>query len=882
MTQPLVLRLEHCADIALAGGKAVGLARLFANGFHVPPGICVTTAAYDGGLRATGLEPHGAWQSAIRATGGERERILADYRAAILGEPVPDQLFELLRTALADLHQPAEQRWAVRSSATNEDAGARSFAGLYRTELGVALEAVPQSILSCWASLWEKRFLEYHLRGDEIRMPLMAVVIQPVVAARAAGVAYSIHPVTGRSNHVVVNAVPGLAAALVEGTVVPDQYVVRCDGDSDRVSILHRTIAKKDRVIRLGGAGVRQESLAQEAGNRSSITDDDLVALARLAKLAERKLQHPVDLEWAIDDRDIWLLQARAVTVVPHSAALTNDDCEWSRTNFKETMPELPSPLGLSFLEKVMESFILEPYRKLGCKIPPGVSSARIVRGRPYINVTLMHSLVVQLGGDPSILAEQMGGQPLADPPSVERLDVWTLLRAGLSLMWHIGQTRRRAPGWFAAMQQMAVDHGQAHVKDLSFDDVKARLADISQQLDLHELTFGIAGGVTQCLQVLGFLLPRWLGDGWRGLLNGALQGQAQAISALQIIRLAELVEGARSEPRAYEALLAESWEPAAFRERLQGTDFLKRFDRYLDDYGHRGIGESDIMSPRFADQPELILDTLRVQLRMPTSQSPAQIVARQDAMRAEAVREIRRRFGWRLHRWAIFSWWHRRLCRYFALREANRHHLMYYARAGRNLLLRAGSLLTERGVIDEAHDIFFIRLDEQEELLNDSRRDWRSIVRARKDERARNAAVSVSDTIRAGDAGTGSVTDPSMDDGVLRGLPISAGTASGPVRLVRTMADWSRVTAGDILVAPVIDPGMAPLFGVAEGLIAEMGGTLSHGAIIAREYGLPTIANVPHATSLLKDGQQVELRADQGAVRVLGSEPDAAIDRHP
>jgi pyruvate,water dikinase len=194
----------------------------------------------------------------------------------------------------------------------------------------------------------------------------------------------------------------------------------------------------------------------------------------------------------------------------------------------------------------------------------------------------------------------------------------------------------------------------------------------------------------------------------------------------------------------------------------------------------------------------------------------------------------------------------------------------MYYSTATRNLLLRLGELLVARGLLKAPDDIFFLTLEERTDLTTRTERDWRAVVQSRRAEREQHASIPVPDTIRewAPVARGAAVPEPVSFDGLLRGLPISAGHVKGPVRLIRSTADWEYVRAGDILVAPVIDPGMAPLFGIAGGLIVEMGGTLSHGAIIAREYGLPTIANVPHAMTHLRDGVQVELRADSGEVR--------------
>ena len=873
MTSSLVLPLEACIDLSLVGGKATGLAHLLAEGFHVPCGICVTTDAYHDALRAVGLDAREIWCSAVRATSAERKRILASCRLAIHEARFPDQMGAVILQELSRLNQPSGQRWAVRSSATNEDAAVRSFAGLYHTGLGVSLERVTRVVQECWVSLWDEQVMGYHLRaGGGEEGPAMAVVIQPIINAFAAGVTYSIHPVTGRTDQVTINAVPGLAMTLVSGAVIPDQYLLRFDQTSDAVTILTRQIAIKGAVVRLGMDGVQDEPLLPNARNQSSLTDEKLIELGRLAKRIERTFQHPVDVEWAIDDQGIWLLQARPVTVMASAQELIQKGCEWSRTNFKETMPELPSPLGLSFLEQFMESFLITPYRRLGCRIPSGLSSVQIVHGRPFLNVTLMYSLVGQLRGDTSILAEHMGGEDLSHPPKVEPLGPWPMLRAGILISWSIRRAAKQGPRWFAEMKKMAADHSPSLVQGLSLSEVKERLDRLNQRLEENELTFGIAGGVTQCLQAFGFLLPRWLGEGWQGLLNGALQGQAHAISAEQIIRLAELADIVRRDARCRALLTAKGWELSLFRSMIQGTDFLRMFDRYIEDYGHRGMGESDIMSPRFADQPELVLEVLRTQLQTTGNGSPSEIVARQATVRNDAVREIKRRFSWRIHRWVIFSWWYRRLCCYFALREANRHHLMYYSIAARNLLLRAGVLFVEHGLFDQVKDIFFIRIEEHEQLFSGAPRDWRALIRYRRAERIRNAEVTVPDTLRDGTAELMNERGEEArlgTDRVLRGIPISAGRVTGLVRMVRSLADWSRVSAGDILVVAVIDPGMAPLFGVAAGLVAEMGGTLSHGAIIAREYGLPTVANVHGVTSRLKEGDRISLDADRGEIIV-------------
>jgi pyruvate,water dikinase len=773
--------------------------------------------------------------------------------------------------ALQALNIPPDQRWAVRSSATNEDAGRTSFAGLYRTHLGLSLNEIDAAIKDLWASLWQDPVVRYTVERAGLQaVPAMAVVIQPMLDALVSGVAYSIHPVTGRSFHVAVNAVPGLAAPLVDGRVTPDQYIVTMDADQQPASIRRRLIASKSQRAIITKEGLCYETIPETARTQSSLSDDRLFELARLAKKIEQAFGYPVDLEWAIDSQILWTLQARPITGVHSSDELSDDDCEWSRANFKETMPELPSPLGLSFLTHFMEEHILAPYRRLGCHIPDGLSSTRMLRGRPYLNVTLFHSLVAQLRGDPCLLSEHMGGEPIAVAPAVRPIGWLAFIRAGLLMLVEMRRAAVNGEKWFADMKGLAKQYDAQSVRTLSFEDALQRLDALGNWFHTRELTFGIAGGVTQCLQVFSTLLPRWLGPDWRTLFNDALQGQGTVISAQQILRLAEITDIARREPVVRAFLASEPWDSSNYRTRLTGTDFLRAFDSYIQDYGHRGLGESDVMSPRLADNPETIVTLLRMQVSTPSPGREA-IVSRQEQTRTAALAEIKRRMGWRLDRWAAFLWLYRRLCRFFSLREANRHSLMYYSVATRNLLLRLGDHLVARNLCDARDDIFFLTIEDRAGLVAGEQRDWRALIRARRAERERNAAVQVPDTIRDWETAAQEGASCDLHDGTgrLSGLPISAGSVTGPIRLIRSLADWSKVAPGDIMVAPVIDPGMAPLFGIAGGLIVEMGGTLSHGAIIAREYGLPTIANVERAMTRLSEGQCVRLDAGAGTIHV-------------
>ena len=870
MAPPLLLPLLACSDSLLVGGKAVGLARLLASGFKVPPGYCVTTEACRQALHAVEFAPIARWRHARHLTRDARRQWLQECQQIIQDIDV-SELVEACREEMRRISSLAERRWAVRSSATNEDAVQASFAGVYRTILGVSSEDTGRAIKDLWASVWDERVMDYMLKCNRAETPPgMAVVIQSLVEAKISGVAYSIHPVTGRENQVTINAIRGLGPPLVDGTVAPDQYIVEMGDDGQAIRPRRHIPARQTEQLIMTAEGVAHERISTSDQMISSLSQPQQYEVAGLAKQIERIFHTPVDLEWAFDAEQLWVLQARPITAVTTTSDLTNDDSEWSRANFKETMPEVPSPMGLSFLEHFMEAYILSHYRRLGCRIPPGLSSVRTLNGRPYLNMTLFHNLVGQLRSDPSLNVEQMGGEPLVGTPPVTPLGWLAFLRAGW-LMWsEMRRVVKSAPTSFAEMKELAARYSIDRVRHLSFEELGQRLEELGRWLEAREATFGIVGGVGQCLQAFNVLLPS-LGEDWRGLLNASLQGQGTVISAQQIVRLVELAELARGDTIVSRELRRERSDLRSCRGRLHGTRFLSEFDRYLDEYGHRGLGESDIMSPRFADEPDVLLDVIKVQLNGPVSTS-AEIIERQRASRESALSIIKRRCGWRIDRWLIFQWWYRRLCRFLALREANRHHLMYYSTAARNLLLRVGELLVERGMFTGREDIFYLTLSEQEQLASGVTRDWLSVIQTRRKERKSWLTVHVPDTIRNWDDAARAAHDQNLpnSDHTLRGLPISTGLVSGPARFVRTAEDWSKVQAGDIIVAPVIDPGMAPLFGIAGGLIAEMGGALSHGAIIAREYGLPAVVNVHRAMSIVVEGERLTLNAAQGEVTRL------------
>lgn len=867
MTDPLVLSLPACEEEALAGGKAVGLARLIQLGFRVPVGVCLTTLAYDTMLRAVGLDVDAIWARLQGASDEVRRPLISEIVTAIRRTTMPTVVEQALIRALDCLEAPLETVWAVRSSATNEDQAGRSFAGQYRTRLGVSRSELGEAIKDCWASLWQSAAINAVLGAPGVKgPPRMAVVVQKMVDAQAAGVVFSAHPMSGRVDRVVIEAVLGLGAPLVSGEVTPNEYVVCAEDTVGAWTIGKRRLAMQGMALRCVSGGVEGQPIPAERAQAPVLDDPRILDLARVSKRVETAFGRPMDIEWAFDGMGYWLLQARPMMSRP--LLPTDETSEWSRANFKETMPEVPSPAGLSFLQEYMEANLLRHYRALGCSIPPGLSSVRVIRGRPFINVTLFQWLVAQLGSDPALVTEQMGGQGSVPAQLPPRLSPFRLARAGVIVWWKMRRALRRAPQWFQEMKAMAeVPIAPAG----SGERIQTWLGEnqrLGQRLAEEDPTFAIAVGVGQGLDVLGRFMSRWFPEDWRMLLNAALQGQGSVISARQILWLADLADLAKSEPVVRAFFRADSWEPARHRDVLAGTRFLAEWDRFLAAYGQRAVGESDVMVPRQAEQPAALLGVVRGYLLSDGPASSPAVVARQAATRADALERIRRRVRRWPGAWSVFRWWYARLGRFLALREANRHHLMYFLVAVRRRLLAIGEALSEQKRLAVSEDVFFLTVQEIRALAQEPMKDWRPVVAARRGERAVNESASVPDFVSPRFADDVWAIEGQDPEGGLRGIPLSPGVVEGPVCVVRSTADLARVRPGAILVLPVIDPGLTPYFGLAAGVVAEMGGTLSHGAIIAREYGIPAVANVVQATSVLRDGEVILLDASRGILR--------------
>jgi pyruvate,water dikinase len=815
------------ADVAQAGGKGATLARLLQAGLPVPPGCIVTTQAL-----AAYLGLHGLHAS---ATAEET------CRTVLAGEP-PAAMQAELRTVLSQL-DTAASGWAVRSSAVSEDSTTASFAGVYESFLEVQEGDLWSSIRNCWASWWSARALAYRQRlGDTTLLPHMAVVVQTMVPACCAGVAFTAEPIRGDRTRMVINAASGLGITVVSGVVEPEQYVLT---KSPAMRVLETRLLRPDQPPLLPA--------------------DAIVALGELLQRIETFCGSPQDVEWAWDGTRCWILQSRPITTLAEGPAAAAD-IVWSNANLKDVIPGLVSPFTWSLMQPQLAAAIRTQYAQVGYAVATDCPVLRRFWGRPYFNLSLFQEAaytlfgttaekqVAQLGG-----AMVQGFTPTGMPSRWQRLR-W--LRNAMRVGRLVERVRRATPVSFAAVQQRWQDELQQapqldHTALLRKLETFAAVTGTFLLQHLH-LTWAMSGNFGYLKELIG----RWLPQASSGLVAELVTGIGDVSSAEHSYRLWELSRLARQSPQVMTFLQQRQWH--TWREVLAATPFAHAWQQFLDAFGHRSLYEGEMANPRWREQPDYLFEVLTAYAALPQEAAPfdpqVQTHRRQAAER-EVLRQLppwrRRWFRTILHRTQEFS----------RLRENSKSHLVRLIDIGRCMALTAARLLVHDGLLAEPEDVFMLEGDELKAAVKGekSRQELTRLITQRRLERQRYAALQAPEVV-VGERPW--YAPPSVEAGiVLQGLPSSPGRVAGTARVLRSPQEGTRLQPGEILVAPSTDPGWTPLFLLAAGLVMETGGYLSHGAIVAREYGIPAVLNVPLATHRIPDGSALVLDGGAGMV---------------
>ncbi len=852
-------------QVAVVGGKGAHLGELSRIvGIRVPAGFCVTTDAFQ---RITAAAPSidDRLDRLSSLKPDDREAIgalSAEIRRTLEGIAIPDDLAAAITGPLARLGEQAA--YAVRSSATAEDLPTASFAGQQDSYLNVAgPAAILQHVSRCWASLFTERAVTYRLRnGFDHRKVHMAVVVQQMVDPAASGILFTADPVTSNRKVASVEACFGLGEALVSGLVNADAYQVR-GGE-----IIAKAVAAKRLAIHASPAGGTQEqAIGPEQQEQPALTDAQVVQLVELGRQIEAHFGRPQDIEWCLVDDAFHIVQSRPITTLfPIPNAGDEENRVYLSTGHQQMMTDAMKPLGLSFWLLLTPAPMFE------------------AGGRLFVDVTARLAAPASRAG----FLEMVGKH---DPLTRDALE--TVLERGDFIRsvpddGPVGPPAGSAPAPLApietdpAIVAELIGRNQASVATLKHDiETLSGSALLDFILEDHQELKRILFD-PQSFQVFMSAIEAtwWLNDqllAWLGEKNPAdtlTQSVPNNVTSEMGLALLDVADVIRPHPDVVVAL--QHVEDEGFLDELVklegGPEARDAIQAYLDKYGMRCVGEIDITKPRWSERPSalvpLILGNIKnfepgagarrfEQGRQEAQHKEQELLERLRALpdgeqKAEEVKakidRVRTFIGYR--EYPKYAW----MSRYFVYKQA---------------LLEEAERLVEGQVLREKEDIFYLTFSELHEVVRTHRVDDQ-LIRQRKDAFRSYEALTPPRVLTSdGEGISGTYRRDDLPAGALAGLAVSAGTIEGRARVILDIAE-ADLEPGDILVTAYTDPSWTPLFVAIKGLVTEVGGVMTHGAVIAREYGLPAVVGVEHATRLIRDGQRIRVHGTDGYVEIL------------
>ncbi|MEU2578521.1 rifamycin-inactivating phosphotransferase [Streptomyces anulatus] len=869
MTDKYVLDLEEVDErrVAVVGGKGAhlgGLSRI--EGVRVPDGFCVTTDAFRRAMaEVPSLDDRLDELSRLDPDDREAIRTLSAHMRRIIEEiAVPGDVTAAITRALGRFGE--QGAYAVRSSATAEDLPTASFAGQQDTYLNVlGPTAVLQHISRCWASMFTERAVVYRQRnGIDHRTVDMAVVVQRMVFPDASGILFTADPVTGNRKVATVDAGFGLGEALVSGLVNPDVFTVR-DGE-----VVTRTIAAKERAVHaLPAGGTGEVAVDARQRERPALTDEQAVRLVGLGRRIEAHFGCPQDIEWCLVDDGFRIVQSRPITTLFPLPVLADGDSEnhvYVSVGHQQMMTDAMKPLGFSMWQLTAMVPMLEAGGRLFVDVTRRLASPAsrdglldvLGKGDPLVRDAL-ETVLEQGGFVPSIPDVAPGGPPSTGAPAPIETDPAV-----------VTELIERSRTSIAALERdIRTKEGPALFDFLleAFEEHKRVLGD---PLSMQAIMAGM-----DATWWLNDKLWQWLGE--KNAADTLTLSAPDNITSEMGLALLDVADVIRPLPEVLAFLRdAEHLEDVTFLDELAktagGGEARDAIEAYLDRYGMRCVGEIDITRPRWCECPTtlvpVILDNVRnfgpgaagrrfEEGRRKALQKKQEVLSRLRTLpegdrKADETRRmidrVRTFIGYREYpKYGIVS-------RYFVYKQA---------------LLAEAERLVRKNVLSEKEDAFYLTFQELHEAVRSNRVDEQLIQRRKEAFRSNRALTPPRVLTSDGEALTGAYRRDDVPAGALTGLPVSAGTVEGRARVVLDMAE-ADLEAGDILVTVFTDPSWSPLFVGIAGLVTEVGGLMTHGAVIAREYGLPAVVGVDRATRLIRDGQRIRVHGTDGYVELL------------
>ncbi|MDO9391763.1 MAG: PEP/pyruvate-binding domain-containing protein [bacterium] len=865
-----ILHKDQEWALATAGGKGASLQRLLRAGFKVPPFFCISTAAYDRFMAENGIKELTASinpEEAGTAIGNK-----------ILNSPFPAAIHDGISLGLAGLAKqvPAERFLAVRSSATCEDLPKHSFAGQHDSFLGVTTESgVLEAVKKCWASLWSVRAAAYRQAGGiDGAGAGMAVLVQLMVKAQSAGVIFTADPVSGRTDQMLVNAAKGLGDKLVSGLISPDEYSI--DKTDGRIT-------------------------QRLSGKASVLSGEQIKELAALARQIEALFSAPQDIEWAYDGKQFWILQSRPITAVSSPPAMPDVQWGnpvnqklaqgrvifWSNWNTRENMAYPLKPLAWSFFNDLLVPVIGDVLygAKPGSVLSQYSQFVDLVNGRAYWNMSMLAGHPIagrmimphldKLDQEAATAFSELQKRGEFVPVKIPLPRHQLILPLIKGFVTFISFPWLASPRWIEKRCQRFLvqvrDYVELPLEKMSTEqmlDEARRYGDIIARFAFPLLV--VASKSLVGLWVIDRLIKKWPDLKSGGLLAG-IPGNKTTETALELYKISLAPEEvkkcfARSEFVTIQDVHRVRRE---LDQSQAGREFLKKTAAFLEEYGHRGSKDLDAGHPSWKEDPTYIFAMLKGYMGLgPEDHNPLEQFQRAVAGRLVLEAEIRSRLSPFKRR--VFDWALKMVHDFLPWRENEKFYGVKVFPGSRRIIAEIGRRYLQAGLIAEPEDIFFLTIPEIEQQERGRALDaaqMSELITGRKARWQKQTDSPGEFIIRSDGIRVFGLTTPAKEGKILKGVAASGGLVTGIARIIRDPLQAHRFRKGEILVAPFTEPGWAPLFLLSKALVMEVGGSICHGAIVAREYGIPAVVGAKGATKMIKDGDMITVDGDAGTV---------------
>ncbi len=856
--------------LMVVGGKGTNLGELSKiEGIRVPEGFCITTEAYKRIISQTPefndlLEQLYLLKVEDRGKIGE---LSGEIRSVIEGIAIPQDIHEEITSRLSRLDE--KNAYAVRSSATAEDLPTASFAGQQDTYLNIiGKEAILKHISKCWASLFTERAVIYRLQnGFDHRKVYLSVVVQKMVFPQAAGILFTADPVTSNRKVLSIDASFGLGEALVSGLVNADIYKVRNGKIIDK-----KISTKKLAMYALKDGGTKEQEIEPERQNRQALTDEQILQLEGIGRKIEAHFGCPQDIEWCLDDDTFYIVQSRPITTLfPIPEANDQENHVYVSVGHQQMMTDPMKPLGISFWQLTAARPMYEAGGRLFVDVTDDLASPAkrdilvnvLGKSDPLIRGALVTILE---RGDfikslPNDKQEQSAGKSNQGRPPA---GYQTLNDYDPAI---VSDLIKRSETSIEELKQNIQTKSGSDLIDFILEDIQQLKKSLSGPQG-----FGVIMTAMNASSWINENMKEWLGE--KNVADTLSQSVPNNITSEMGLALLDVADVIRPYPEVIEYL--QHVKDDSFLDELVqfdgGQESRDALSAYLNKYGMRCAGEIDITRPRWSEKPTTLVPLILSNIKnFESGESKRRFEqGRQEALKKEQelldrlkqlpdgeqkAKETKRMIS---------------LIRNFiGYREYPKYGMIHRYFVYKQALLKEAEQLVQANILHAKEDTFYLTFEELREVVRTMKLDDQIICK-RKDEYTFYEKLTPPRVITSdGEIIAGEYKRENLPAEALVGLPVSSGVIEGRARVILHMED-ADLEEGDILVTSFTDPSWTPLFVSIKGLVTEVGGLMTHGAVIAREYGLPAVVGVESATKLIQDGQRIRVNGTEGYVEIL------------